>query len=360
MGFRIAVVPGDGIGPEVMDVALEVLRAAAAQDRRLQFEFVTRNIGYELWLETGEHMVIDGIKYGGISEEALRVYEGTDAMLYVATSGGSFPRGYLTPFPVVRRHFGVFANVRPARSMQNVFSLKAGIDLVLVREQTEGMWMGAEYGEPNVESHAVATVTREATARVSRFAFSLARARNRLRKVTCVHKSNVLPRTFGLFVDVCAEVSREFPDCVFDEMHTDVLPFELIRSPESLDVILTTNMYGDAISGEVAGICGGLGIAPSGEYGEKYAIFRPVHGSAPDIKGKGIANPIATIRSAAMMLQWLGTTRDSASALAAGARIERAVERVTREGKVLTPDLGGTATSEEVGRAVIAAMNTAD
>ncbi|MGE5485546.1 MAG: isocitrate/isopropylmalate dehydrogenase family protein [Ignavibacteriales bacterium] len=360
MDFRIAIVPGDGIGPEVMDVTLDVLKAAAAREKGLRFEFITRNIGYELWLQTGDHIVIDGIKYGGISEEALRVYDGTDAMLYVATSGGSFPREYLTPFPVVRRHFNVFANVRPARELPNVFSLKPGINLVLVREQTEGMWMGNEYGTPNVESHAVARVTRNATARVSRFAFSLARTRNRLKKVTCVHKSNVLPHTFGLFVDVCAEVSKEFPDCVFEEMHTDVLPYELINSPESLDVILTTNMYGDAISGEVAGICGGLGIAPSGEYGEKYAIFRPVHGSAPDIKGKGIANPIATIRSAAMMLQWLGSTRGDAGAGAAGLRIEQAVERVTGEAATLTPDLGGGATSREVGEAVVVAMNAGE
>jgi isocitrate/isopropylmalate dehydrogenase len=352
--IRIAVVPGDGIGPEISKVTLNVLTEAARSSKdRLKLDFIEKNIGYELWQETGEYLEINGIKHGGISEDILKCYDSTDAMLYVATSGGSFPQGFLTPFPVVRRRYGIFANVRPAKTLPNVFSIKLDIDLVLVREQTEGLWMGKEHGIENEVMHAQVTISRKATERLAEFAFELARSRNRLKKVVCVHKNNVLPKAFGLFLNVFKEVSQKYIDCSLVDMHTDVLPYELIIAPEKLDVIATTNMYGDAISGEVAGICGGLGIAPSGEYGVDYAIFRPVHGSAPDLKGKNVANPIATILSAAMMMEWLGDKHHSAEACSMGSRIRQSVESVLKNGKFMTPDLGGTASTDMVAQAII-------
>jgi len=356
MKFQIAFVQGDGIGPEVMDSALKVLEASLEYHNSIQLNYVKKNMGFELWEKTGEFMKINGIKYGGISQEHLDVYDSTDVMLYSATSGGSFPRDFRTPFPVARRHFNIYANVRPARSYPNVFSIKPGIDLVLIREQTEGLWMGEEYKKGNDVANAVVTISRKATEEVARFAFDLAQQRNQQKMVTCVHKSNVLPLTFGLFVDVCKEVANEFPDCALEEMHTDVLPFELVRNPGRFDVVLTTNMYGDAISGETAAICGGLGIAPSGEYGSDYAIFRPIHGSAPDLKDKNEANPLATILSAGMMMKWLGDKYKSKAANAMGKQIESAVEYVLRKGKVFTPDLGGDSTRTEVTVSIIEAL----
>jgi isocitrate/isopropylmalate dehydrogenase len=357
--IRIAVVPGDGIGPEISKVTLDVLTEAASSFRdQLQLDYVERNIGYDVWQETGVYVEENGVKHGGVSEDILKCYGSADAMLYVATSGGSLPEGFLSPFPVVRRRFGIFANVRPARTLPKVFSIKPDIDLVLVREQTEGLWMGKETGMDNEVIHAQVTISHKATEKLAVFAFELARSRNRLKKVVCAHKSNVLPKAFGLFLNVFKEVSRRYVDCSLVDMHTDVLPYELIVAPEKLDVIATTNMYGDAISGEVAGICGGLGIAPSGEYGADYAIFRPVHGSAPDLKGKNVANPIATILSAAMMMDWLGNKHHSSEACCVASRIRRAVESVLKEGKIVTPDLGGTASTVAVAQAIMGAICT--
>lgn len=355
--IRIAVVPGDGIGPEIAKLTLAVLSAAANSFKeQLNLEYVERNIGYDVWQETGEFVEVDGVKHGGISEDILKCYDSTSAMLYVATSGGSLPQGFMTPFPVVRRRFGIFVNVRPAKTMPTVYSIKPDIDLVLVREQTEGLWMGREYGVENEVMNAQVTVSRKATEKLAEFCFTLARSRNRLKKVVCVHKNNVLPKTFGLFVNVFKEVSLKYADCSFVDMHTDVLPYELIAAPEKLDVIATTNMYGDAISGEIAGICGGLGIAPSGEYGPDYGIFRPVHGSAPDLKGKNVANPIATFLSAAMMMEWLGNKYNSSEASLIAGHIRKAVERVLKDGKFMTPDLGGSASTVMVAEAVINAL----
>lgn len=355
--IRIAVVPGDGIGPELSNVTLEVLTEAASSFKdRLKLDFVERNIGYDVFQETGIYVEDHGVKHGGVSEEILKCYDSTNAMLYVATSGGSLPEGFLSPFPVVRRRYGIFANVRPAKTLPGIFSIKPDIDLVLVREQTEGLWMGRETGKENEVIRAEVTVSRKATEKLARFSFELARSRNRLKKVVCVHKSNVLPKAFGLFVNVFTEVSRDYPDCSLVDMHTDVLPYELIAAPEKLDVIATTNMYGDAISGEVAGICGGLGIAPSGEYGTDYAIFRPVHGSAPDLKGKNVANPIGTILSAAMMMDWLGNRHDSPEACHIAGSMRLAVESVLKEGKCMTPDMGGTDSTTSIAKAIINAL----
>lgn len=350
--YRIACVPGDGVGPELMDVALEVLNCLLSKVPDARLEFSTHHVGYDYWVKTGEFIEEYGRKFGGISEATVREIEDSDAMLYVATSGGNFPKEFTTPFPVLRRRFKVYANVRPSRSYPNVPCLRPDIDLVLVREQTEGMWMGSEVVvEPGV-TQATATITRAASTRIAKFAFEMARQRGGKKRVTCVHKANVLRVVFGQFVEACAEVAADYPDVRFDEMHTDVLPFVLINAPQELDVVVTTNMYGDAISGETAAIAGGLGIAPSGEYGDDYAIFRPVHGSAPDIAGKNVVNPIATLLSVVMMLRWLAFKKDEPALADAGRILEEAIASVLAEGSTLTRDLGGNATTTEVAKAV--------
>lgn len=273
-------------------------------------------------------------------------------MLYIATSGAEFPKEFTTPFPVLRRRFKVFANVRPAKSYPNTPYLKEDIDLILIREQTEGMWMGKEIiKEPGV-IEAIAKITKKATIKVARFAFHMARNRNKRKKVTCVHKDNVLRLAFGQFVEGCEEVSKDFPDIIFEKIHTDVLPYELIRKPEQFDVILTTNMYGDIISGEIAAISGGLGICPSGEFGENYAIFRPVHGSAPDLAGKNEANPVATLFSTVMMLRWLGDKNYIETLYNLANILEKSIITVLEDGEVLTKDLGGKSKSTELAKEV--------
>lgn len=357
--YRIACVPGDGVGPELMDVALGVLECVQSKVSGFKLEPVVRDVGYERWVRTGEFIEEHGRRFGGICEATVRDLRDTDAMLYIATSGGSFPKEFTTPFPVLRRRFNVYANVRPARSYPGLPCLRPDIDLVLVREQTEGMWMGNEVEvEPGVIK-ATATVTRAASMRVARFAFEMARRRNRKKKVTCVHKSNVLRLAFGQFVEACAEVAADFPDIQFEEMHTDVLPYVLVRTPQELDVVVTTNMYGDAVSGETAAIVGGLGVCPSGEYGDEYAIFRPVHGSAPDIAGKNVANPVATLLSAAMMLDWLSRKRGNVALARASGLLEGAVASVLGEGRLLTRDLGGHSTTSEFARAVCRRLTNA-
>jgi len=345
--INIAYVPGDGIGPELIKVGLDTMNMLFSDIKEVTANFTICDIGYENWIETEEYIFEYGRKFGGISEEKIKSISDTDAMLYIATSGGDFPREFNTPFPVIRRRFNIYANVRPAFSYPNIPSLKPDIDFVLIREQTEGMWMGEEkIIEPGIVK-ATATITRKASLKVAKFAFEMARKRNKLKKVTCIHKDNVLRYAFGEFVSACKEVAKEYSDVAFEEMHTDVLPFELIRKPNNFDIILTTNMYGDIISGETTAITGGLGICPSGEYGDNYAIFRPVHGSAPDIAGKNIANPIATFLSIVMMLEWLGERKKIEILNTLSKILKKSVNKVLKEGKFLTRDIDGSATTEE-------------
>jgi isocitrate dehydrogenase (NAD+) len=355
--LRIAVTPGDGIAYECMDSVMAVLENAEKYFKdEMKLEYVYENIGHDVWKETGACVELDGVTYGGISEKALEVFDTTDAMIYIATSGGDFPRGIYTPFPVIRKRYGIFANVRPSKTLPNVFSLKPDIDLVLVREQTEGLWMGREADLGNGVVTAEVRISRAASEKIARFAFELARERDQKKHVVVAHKDNVLNKAFGMFVDSFRRVAKEYPDCTLEDMHTDVLPYQLMKQPERFDVIATTNMYGDAISGQTTGICGGLGVGPSGEYGDNWAVFRPVHGSAPKWKGKDRVNPTAGILSGVMMLEYLGNKNGLPKAKVAANHIRKAINKVLVEKKHLTQDLGGTAGTKEMTSAIIEAM----
>ena len=238
----------------------------------------------------------------------------------------------------LRQMLNLYANIRPSKSLPHVPSLRPDIDFVIVRENTECLYRGMEF---EFEGGVVAlrTITRKASTRIAEHAFELAEQRDGPRKVVAVHKSNVLRKSDGLFSQVCREVSSRYPSIAFSEMLVDSAAMNLIRMPETFDVIVTTNMYGDILSDEAAQLVGGLGVAPSANIGRVSAIFEPVHGAAPDIAGKGLANPVAMLLTCAMMLEWLSKTR--ATHLREAASAVRKAVNLTLESGVKTHDLGG-------------------
>ena len=326
--YRIAAIPGDGIGPEVMGAAVSVLEALAGASRDLRFEFV--------WLEAG-----DGLKARtgvALPEETIEQVRCSDAGLFAAV--GETAKEVILP---LRQRLDLYANVRPIRAYPNVPCLKGGVNLVIVRENTEDLYKmigdrGPDWG------FNVRVITRRASERIARFAFDLARRDGR-RKVTSVHKNNVLDKTCGVFLEACRGVAGSYPEIEYEEMLVDACAMRLIIEPERFDILVTTNMFGDILSDEAAGLVGGLGMAPSANIGDEKAVFEPVHGSAPDIAGRGIANPMAMILSASMMLEWLGEKGHART-------IEGAVTRVLEDGSVLTPDIGGSADTKDVTAAI--------
>jgi 3-isopropylmalate dehydrogenase len=353
----IIALPGEGIGPEVVDATCDLLAATG-----LPLKILTPPQG------TGEVTA-----YGGpVPEETKRAVRAADGVLFGAAGPStSAVVGWL------RWEMGAWAGVRPVRfypGMRSPLADPEGIDYVIVRENSEGLYPGREgelndlarlmpdlsdrtgrtlkeYGEG---AFAVKVVTPAGVERVARFACQLARERQaagKPGKVTCVTKSNVLRRTDGLFDQITERVARE-AGLQYEHFHVDDAARRLVRFPQSMDVVLCMNLYGDILSDIGAETAGGLGLAPSGNFGDGWAYFESVHGSAPDIAGRGIANPTATIRSAAMMLDHMGLDEGAR-------RLEAAVARVYRDGKTLTPDQGGTATTRSLAEAVLAAYRSA-
>jgi tartrate dehydrogenase/decarboxylase / D-malate dehydrogenase len=346
--YRIAVIPGDGIGREVVPAAMRVLEAAAGQGR---FELAWAHFpwGSDYYVEHGRMMPAD----------ALEQLRGFDAILFGAVGD---PRlqdnvtldGMLLP---IRRGFDQYACVRPAVLYPGVRSPLAGkhagdIDFVVVRENTEGEYAqigGTVYtGGAHEVAVQSALFTRHGTERVIRFAFDLARRRNATRRLTSVTKSNAQGFSMAFWDRVFAEVSPEYPDIRTESLLVDAACMDLVRRPESFDVIVASNLFGDILTDLSAAISGSLGLAPSANLNPTRvfpSMFEPVHGSAPDIAGRGIANPMATMLAGAMMLEFLGED-DAARA------VVRAVRQVLAAGKTVTPDLGGAATTDEAAAAV--------
>jgi len=312
---RVAVVPGDGIGPEVVESALAVLDAAGAC-----FERVFLEIGYGRWKKTGQAM----------GEEELAAIKECDCVLFGAITTPPDP-GYRSVLLRMRKELDLYANIRPFRGR--------GLDFVIVRENTEGLYSGLEEVGAE-ESRTLRVVTRRGSERIAEKACDMAASRSRL---TIVHKSNVL-LSDRLFLDVCRSVAaRRGVAC--DDMLVDAAAYNLVVDPGRFDVLVTTNLFGDILSDEAAGVTGSLGLCASANVGDCHALFEPIHGSALDIAGKGIANPVGAIRSAAMMMQWLGEAE-------AAERIEQAVEAALARG-ARTPDLGGQSSTGDVTRAVV-------
>jgi 3-isopropylmalate dehydrogenase len=248
----------------------------------------------------------------------------------------------------LRQRLDLYANVRPAKSIPNVPCLNPSVDMVIVRENTEDLYSGLETADDN-RATATRVITRRACERIARFAFELARERRKA--VTAVHKANVMQKTDGLFLTVCKEVAAKYPEVTFSDMLVDTAAMNLIRKPQDFDVIVTTNMFGDILSDEASQVVGGLGLAASANIGEHFALFEPVHGCAPDIAGKNVANPTSHILSAAMMLEWLGREKQHKETVSASRAIRNAVERCLAAGEV-TPDLGGKLSTTEMCMAV--------
>jgi 3-isopropylmalate dehydrogenase len=354
-GITIAVLAGDDIGPEVVDATVAVLdQAASAHGISITWEP----------LPVGLAAVEDhGSTLPDRTIERLREIPG---WILGPVSHYDYPLGdqrYRNPSGYLRKNFELYANLRPSRGWAGVPAIHPDLDLVIVRENTEGFYADRNMLDGNGELRpdedtviSVRLVTRRASMRVARQAFELARSRDKKKTVTAVHKANVLRRGDGLFLACCREVAADYPDVNFDDYLVDAFAMRLILRPDAHDVVVTTNMFGDILSDEAAGLVGGLGLAPGLNTGDDHAMAQAVHGSAPDISGRGIANPTAEILSGAMLLDWLGRTRGPEVLSAAARDIERAVGVALAEGSKLTPDLGGKAGTTQLTEAIISAL----
>ena len=322
--YQIAVVPGDGIGKEVMEATIFVLDSLG-----IDFDYVYGKAGDECLEETGT----------ALPSETLDIIRKADACLFGAA--GETAADVIVK---IRQEMKMFANLRPVKTYPNTNSLFDNIDFMIVRENTEGMYIADE--ESYTEEGAIARriITKEAEERIIDYAFNYAIENNKT-KVTAVHKANVLKKTDGLFKEIFYEVAERYPDIATEDFYVDATAMYLITQPQNFEVIVTTNLFGDILSDEGAGLVGGLGLIPSANIGEDGALFEPVHGSAPDIAGQGKANPIAMMLSAIMMLRYIGENE-------AADRFDAAILKVLNDANILTADLGGNASTMEVAQAV--------
>lgn len=331
MTQTITVIRGDGIGPEIMDATLQVLDAMGLG---LSYEFADAGlVALEKHGELLPAATMDSIRRNRIALKSP-----------LTTPVGE---GFSSINVEMRKRFDLYANVRPAKSFPNTKSrFTAGIDLITVRENTEGAYSaeGQQVSEDGETATSITRTTRRGSERIVRYAFDLARRTGR-RKVTVVHKANILKSTSGLFLKTARLVAQEYPDIECNEMIVDNCCMQLVMRPEQFDVIVTTNLFGDIISDLCAGLVGGLGLAPGANIGTDAAIFEAVHGTAPDIAGQGKANPCALLLAAAQMLDHLGKCEDAE-------RLRRAIVQTLEDKDSLTPDLGGTGTTTTFAQAI--------
>jgi homoisocitrate dehydrogenase len=327
--LKICLINGDGVGQEVIPAAAEVLAALG-----LDLEFTEAPAGFEYFTHSGD----------AIPDFTLAEVQACGVALFGATSSPSTSvEGYRSPILAMRKAFDLYANLRPVQSLPGKFS-RPNLDLLIVRENAEGLYAGRERLEGDT-AVAERVITRRGSTRIARAAFEQARKRKQGTVVTVVHKANVLKVTDGLFRECALAVAQDYPEIMVKELLIDAMAMRLVRDPESFDVIVTTNLFGDILSDEASALVGGLGVAPSANIGERTAIFEPVHGSAPDIAGRGIANPIGAILSAAMLLDHFGQA-------AQADRVRRAVNATIEQG-VLPRDLGGQATTRAVTKGIV-------
>ncbi|MFV2040653.1 MAG: isocitrate/isopropylmalate dehydrogenase family protein [Candidatus Hydrothermarchaeales archaeon] len=334
MSYKITLIPGDGIGPEVAGAAVRVLEATGVGfdfEEVLAGEQAMKAFGTPLPEET-----LDSIRKNTVALKGP-----------VTTPIGT---GFRSVNVGMRQALDLYANIRPAKSFVGVPSRYSDVDLVVVRENTEGLYCGIEtIDEARTRAESINLITRKASERIVRFAFEYARREGR-KKVTAVHKANILKATGGLFLEVAREVAADYSDIEFNDRIVDNMAMQLVKDPYQFDVIVATNLFGDILSDLCAGLVGGLGLAPGANIGEDCAVFEPVHGSAPKYAGQNKLNPSATILSAVLMLKHLGERR-------AADTVTTAIEQVLAEGKSVTYDLGGTASTSEMADAIISKMD---
>ena len=322
--YQIAVIPGDGIGKEVMEATISVL-----DELNVDFDYVYGIAGDECNEEHGTPL----------PQETIDIIRDSDACLFGAA--GETAADVIVK---IRQEMKMFANLRPVKSYPNTKSVFENVDFMIVRENTEGLYIVNQEEENEDGAIAKRIITREVEERIIDYAFQYAKDNNRT-KVTAVHKANVLKKTDGLFKEIFYKVAEKYPDIDTEDFYVDATAMYLVTQPQEFQVIVTTNLFGDILSDEGAGLVGGLGLIPSANIGADGALFEPVHGSAPDIAGQQKANPIAMMLSAIMMLRYLGEN-DAAN------KFDAAILKVLSEGKTLTGDLGGNATTMEIANAI--------
>jgi isocitrate dehydrogenase (NAD+) len=328
----VTVIPGDGIGPEVADATLRVLEAL-----KVPLTFERADAGAEVVNKFGTNLppsTVDAVMRTGV---ALKGPTGT----LVGT-------GLASANVALRKALDLYASVRPVRSVPGLKTRYENVDLAVMRENTEDLYAGLEHIVVPGVVESLKIITEKASTRIARYAFEYAQANGR-RKVTAVHKANIMKLSDGLFLDCCRKVAREYASLKYEEVIVDNMCMQLVRNPERYDVLLMENLYGDILSDLCAGLVGGLGVVPGANFGERVAVFEAVHGTAPDIAGKGLANPTALMMSAVLMLRFLDLPE-------AAQRFERALLHVYAEGKARTADLGGSTSCRDFTDAVIAAL----
>ncbi|HEY3582532.1 MAG TPA: isocitrate dehydrogenase (NAD(+)) [Pyrinomonadaceae bacterium] len=334
MTHRITLIPGDGIGPEVASNVVRIIEAAG-----VEIEWETHYAGAQALEKFGETLPQDLLDSILLNKVALKGP--------ITTPVG---KGFTSVNVGLRKALDLYANLRPVRALPNVPCRYPELDLIVVRENTEDLYSGLEHVVVPGVVESLKIITEKASTRIARFAFEHARSEGR-KKVTAVHKANIMKMSDGLFLDCFRRVAQDYPDIQADDKIVDNACMQLVMRPEQFDVMLLENLYGDIVSDLCAGLVGGLGLVPGANIGEKGAVFEAVHGSAPDIAGQGIANPTALLQSGILMLRYIDE-RDAAD------RIERAMLAVYEEGEVRTRDIGGTAKTAEFADAIIQKLHS--
>lgn len=327
--YKISLITGDGIGPELSDSAISVLNTIQ-EKYGIEFEISKLVAGDKALEQTGKALPDDVVETIKNSDVCLKAPVGESAADVIV---------------VLRRMLDLYANIRPSKSYPHMPALRDDIDMVIVRENTEDLYTGKEFslGDSAV---ALRIISESASKRIAKYAFETAKQRNSMKKVTCVHKSNVMRVTDGLFAKACIEVSKDYPEIKFEEMYVDACAMNLIRQPEKFDVVVTTNLFGDILSDESSQVVGGLGMAPAANLGDTFALFEPVHGAAFDIAGQNIANPSSFLLSIKMMLDWLGAKHNDPKCFEMAKKLESTIFDLVKTG-IKTKDIGGDKTTTE-------------
>ncbi|MDR0797442.1 MAG: isocitrate/isopropylmalate dehydrogenase family protein [Nitrososphaerota archaeon] len=332
--YKIALMPGDGIGPELTEATLKVLNVVQ-ENFAVNFHIVYAEAGDAVLKKRGVALPEDSLKTIRESHVCLKGPVGETAADVIVK---------------LRLLFDLYANIRPLKAFPNVPVASPDIDMIFVRENTEDVYKGLEYNIGNDVTVCLRVITRQNCERIAKHAFETAKIRPK-KKVTAIHKANVMRITDGLFKNVCQETAKKYPDIQYNEMYVDAAAMHLIRTPQNFDVICTCNLFGDILSDEAAQLIGGLGMAPGANIGDNFALFEPIHGSAPDIAGKQIANPVSMILSAKMMLNWLSEKFNDTACLKAAEAIEKATIQTLLNG-LTVPDLGGKASTQQMAQAI--------
>jgi len=339
--YKISVIRGDGIGPELTEATMKVLDAAQ-QKFGLKLKMIEAEAGDICCKKRGVPLPEDSIEKIKESHACLKGPVGETAADVIVR---------------LRLMFDLYANLRPLKAYPAVEVARPDIDMIFVRENTEDVYKGQEFTIGDDTTICLRVITRRNCERIARKAFETARRRNGKKKVTSIHKANVMRVTDGLFASVCRELAKQYPDIAFNELYVDAASMRLIKEPQDFDVLCTCNMFGDILSDEAAQLIGGLGMAPGANIGDTFALFEPIHGSAPNRVGKQTANPLSMILAGKMMLEWLGEKYNDQKCLEAEAAIEEAVVKTLKAHKTV-PDLGGKNTTIGMAEAIAAALTT--